>query len=82
MDSWVFYSHVVQQIRPNDLFTGLAMAAAFGLEISLIACHEGLNVRGGAAGVGRATTMTVVYSIVCLVVTACLFTIVFFLFRI
>ena len=82
MDGWVFYSHVVQQIRPNDLFTGLAMAGAFGLEISLIACHEGLNVRGGAAGVGRATTMTVVYSIVSLIVTACVFTIVFFLFRI
>jgi phospholipid/cholesterol/gamma-HCH transport system permease protein len=82
MDGWTFYQHVTQQIRPNDFITGLSMAAAFGLEISLIACHEGLRVRGGAAGVGKATTMTVVYSIVALIVTACLFTVAFFLFRI
>ena len=82
MDNQTFYSHVIEQIRPNDFFTGLAMAAAFGLEISSIACYEGLRVRGGAAGVGRATTMTVVYSIVALIITACLFTVAFFLFKI
>jgi phospholipid/cholesterol/gamma-HCH transport system permease protein len=82
IDTWTFFNHVIQQSRPADLFTGLAMAAAFGLEISLIACYEGLRVRGGAEGVGRATTMTVVYNIVALIITACLFTVVFYLFRI
>jgi phospholipid/cholesterol/gamma-HCH transport system permease protein len=82
MDGATFYQHVLLQIRPNDFVTGLSMAAAFGLEISLIACHEGLSVRGGAAGVGKATTMTVVYSIVALIVTACLFTVAFFVFRV
>jgi len=46
----------------------------------VIACYEGLNVRGGAAGVGRGTTATVVKSIVALIGTDCVFTGVFYLF--
>ena len=64
----------------KDFWTGLIMAAAFGILVSLIACFEGLKVRGGAEGVGRATTMTVVYSIVAIVVTACIFTVIFYVF--
>jgi phospholipid/cholesterol/gamma-HCH transport system permease protein len=70
------------QLRLTDFVTGLTMAAVFGLLISLIGCYEGLKVRGGAEGVGRATTMTVVYSIVSIIGAACVFTIVFFAFKI
>jgi len=64
----------------RDFFTGLTKAAVFGLLISMIACYEGLTVQGGAEGVGRATTSTVVKSIVALIATDCLFTAVFFMF--
>ena len=37
-------------------------AGVFGLILGCIACYNGLNVTGGAAGVGRATTNTVVLS--------------------
>ena len=70
-----------EQLRYRDLFTGLIQAGVFGLLISLIACHEGLRVRGGAEGVGRATTMTVVYSIVAIIVAACVFTVIFYIFK-
>ena len=53
----------------------------FGLLISLIACYEGLKVTGGAEGVGRATTMTVVYSIVAMIGAACVFTVVFYVYN-
>ncbi|UCD29182.1 MAG: ABC transporter permease, partial [Planctomycetota bacterium] len=53
----------------------------FGVLISMIACYEGLNVSGGAEGVGRATTSTVVKSIVALIATDCIFTAVFYLFE-
>ncbi|KKN70348.1 hypothetical protein LCGC14_0432140, partial [marine sediment metagenome] len=53
-------------------------AAVFGVLVSLIACYEGLKVHGGAEGVGRATTMTVVYSIVAIVAAACMFTVIFY----
>jgi len=62
----------------KDFVTGLVKAGVFGLLISMIACYEGLNVTGGAEGVGRATTATVVKSIVALIGTDCLFTAVFY----
>jgi len=66
----------------KDFFTGLVKAGVFGMLISMIACYEGFNVRGGAEGVGRATTATVVKSIVALIATDCVFTAIFYLFEI
>ena len=68
------------QLVYSDLVTGLVMASVFGLLISLIACHEGLRVRGGAEGVGRATTMTVVFSVVGIIGSAGVFTTIFYVF--
>jgi phospholipid/cholesterol/gamma-HCH transport system permease protein len=65
----------------RDFFTGLVKAGVFGMLIAMIACYEGLNVRGGAEGVGRATTATVVKSIVALIATDCVFTAIFYVFE-
>jgi phospholipid/cholesterol/gamma-HCH transport system permease protein len=65
----------------RDMFSGLIKAGVFGLEISMIGCYEGLSVSGGAEGVGRATTNTVVKSIVALIATDCVFTSVFYLYK-
>lgn len=62
----------------RDFFTGLAQAGVFGLLISLIACREGLRVSGGAEGVGKATTRTVVYSIVSIIAASCACTMIFY----
>jgi len=81
-DVYVPYWRYMRDIlRYKDFYTGLIMAAVFGILVSLIACYEGLKVRGGAEGVGRATTMTVVYSIVAIVVSACIFTVIFYVFE-
>lgn len=64
----------------KDYFTGLVQGGVFGVLIGLIACHEGLHVQGGAEGVGRATTMTVVYSIVAIVLAASVCTVIFYTF--
>jgi len=45
-----------------DFFTGMIKALVFGFLISSIACYQGLTTRGGAAGVGHATTTSVVVS--------------------
>ena len=45
-----------------DVRYGLIKSASFGFAITLIGCFLGLTTRGGAEGVGRATTRTVVYS--------------------
>jgi len=59
-----FLRSVQQFLTPSDLFGGLAKAAVFGFIIALVSCHAGLRARGGAEGVGHATTSAVVISIV------------------
>ena len=43
-----------------DFWTGIIKALVFGFLIATIACYKGLRTRGGAAGVGKATTNSVV----------------------
>ncbi len=62
----------------GDYFTGLFKAAVFGMLIAGLACYEGLHVSGGAEGVGRATTTTVVKSVVGLIAADCVFTAIFY----
>ncbi|MCH7814842.1 MAG: ABC transporter permease, partial [Planctomycetes bacterium] len=66
----------------KDYLTGLFKSGVFGVLIAMIACYEGLNVRGGAAGVGRATTATVVKSIVALTTVDAVFTAIFYAWEI
>ncbi|HEX4638764.1 MAG TPA: ABC transporter permease [Chthoniobacterales bacterium] len=47
----------------RDLITGVMKSFLFGLLIAGIACYRGLSVKGGAAGVGTATTSSVVTAI-------------------
>jgi phospholipid/cholesterol/gamma-HCH transport system permease protein len=61
-----------------DFITGVAKAVVFGLLIGLIACTNGLKVTGGAAGVGQATTGTVVQSIVSIIIADLIFTSIFY----
>ena len=76
-----YFSRMQEQLQYRDFYTGLIQAGVFGLLIGLIACFEGLKVKGGAEGVGRATTMTVVYSIVAIIGAACVFTVIFYVFE-
>jgi phospholipid/cholesterol/gamma-HCH transport system permease protein len=65
-------------IKVHDFTTGLIKAGVFGALISSLACYLGLNVTGGAQGVGVATTRTVVLTIVALIVVDLMFTGVFY----
>ncbi len=76
-----YWSLMRDQLRLRDFASGLIMAGVFGVLVSLIACYEGLKVRGGAEGVGKATTMTVVYSIVSIILAAGVFTTIFYVFE-
>ena len=44
----------------NDVVVSLAKAAVFGVIVALMGCYHGYNSRGGAQGVGAATTSAVV----------------------
>jgi phospholipid/cholesterol/gamma-HCH transport system permease protein len=73
-----FMDNLLQQAKMVDFLTGVAKSVVFGSLIGLIACSNGLRVTGGAAGVGRATTNTVVQSVVAIVLADLLFTAIFF----
>ena len=76
------YLQLTQDAVTNtDFMTGMIKAPVFGLLIAMLACYEGLNVSGGAEGVGRATTQTVVKSIVALIATDCVFTVIFYVYE-
>jgi phospholipid/cholesterol/gamma-HCH transport system permease protein len=57
-----------------DLMQGLLKSLVFGVLITLIACANGFSVSGGAEGLGRATTRSVVLSIAAIVVADMIFT--------
>ncbi|MEM1165292.1 MAG: ABC transporter permease [Planctomycetota bacterium] len=73
-----FWNNVDAYVDGADVLTGLFKAFIFGGLIGLIACGNGLKVTGGAAGVGRATTNTVVESIVAIIICSLIFTVIFY----
>lgn len=62
----------------KDLFTGLTKAVFFGMIIAIIACYEGFRVEGGAEGVGKATTNSVVNAFLLIIAADCFFTALFY----
>jgi len=62
----------------RDIWTGLVKSVVFGLIISGVGCYEGFSVRGGAEGVGKATTSSVVVSIFLVIFADVLFTALFY----
>jgi phospholipid/cholesterol/gamma-HCH transport system permease protein len=61
-----------------NIGTGLIKSVAFAMAIALIGCNWGLQTRGGAEGVGRATTSAVVTMLFALVIIDAAFTLVFY----
>ncbi len=62
----------------KDIFTGLFKSAVFGMIIALIACHQGLTTSGGAAGVGKSTTKSVVISFILVILADVIITGIFY----
>ena len=73
-----YIENTLFQAKLVDFLTGTAKSAIFGMLIGIIACTNGLKVTGGAAGVGRATTYTVVECVVAIIVADLIFTAIFF----
>lgn len=61
-----------------DVYGGLIKTFIFGMFISIIACYKGLNAKGGAKGVGDATTSSVVASLISLFILNYFLSILFF----
>ncbi len=56
----VYIKNTVDFLKYDDVVSGLIKAAVFGFIIAIMGCFHGFNSKGGAQGVGRATTNAVV----------------------
>ena len=74
----LYIDRTIEAMDVKDVMTGLFKAGVFGAVIGFVSCLAGLEVRGGAAGVGRATTAAVVLGILSIIVSDCVFTAIFF----
>lgn len=68
IDKGLFMARIVQYVDYEDLFSGLIKACFFGAILSLVGCHRGYTTSGGAEGVGKATTLSVVISAVSILI--------------
>jgi len=65
-------------LKYKDVYTGLIKSFFFGMIVCIVACFEGMNAEGGAEGVGRSTTSSVVVSFILIIVSDCFFTALFY----
>jgi phospholipid/cholesterol/gamma-HCH transport system permease protein len=68
-----YVSRLQELIRVEDVMHGLYKSALFSILITLVGVINGANVTGGAEGVGRMTTRSVVLSISAIIVTDMVF---------
>ena len=78
VSSETFLNGFRNSFQLSDFINGLIKAGVFGLIIGLVGCYEGFNTQGGAQGVGRATTTSVVISSVLILVFNFVFAIILF----
>lgn len=64
LDPGVFLDIIADWVDPSDIFGGMVKVTILGFFISVIACRKGFYAKGGAAGVGQATTQAVVHGFV------------------
>ena len=77
-DTTAFIIRSVTHAQPWDLYSGIIKSFVFAYLIITIACHMGLRVEGGAEGVGQATTGSVVWSLLVMLVANASLTALFF----
>src|SRR5450432_2534965 len=70
----------LKAIRTWDVFSGVLKSVVFALAIGLISCQQGFATSGGAEGVGRRTTSSVVTILFSLILIDALFTLFFYFF--
>lgn len=66
ISAYTFMHSIDTFCTPADITMGMVKSVFFGMIVALVGCDRGMTCTAGAEGVGRATTQSVVYSIVML----------------
>jgi phospholipid/cholesterol/gamma-HCH transport system permease protein len=64
INAGAYVANMEKYVELNDIYHGIIKAAVFGLILSIVGCYKGYTTTGGAEGVGKATTQSVVLSAV------------------
>lgn len=80
INAGAYLAELQTAIFAKDVWTGLLKSVVFAVAIALIGCQQGFATSGGAAGVGRRTTSTVVICFFTIVILDTLMTVYFRMF--
>jgi phospholipid/cholesterol/gamma-HCH transport system permease protein len=72
-----FLGQLRNVVGPWDVFSGVLKSVVFGMLVAGVGCHRGMRTEGGALGVGRSTTASVVSGIFLIVLADALFVVLF-----
>lgn len=81
INSALYIQTAFQYLTLKDIYTGLSKSLVFAVIIALVGCYQGLETRGGAVGVGRATTISVVTSFILIILADCVVTGIYYFSR-
>ena len=76
----LYLNDVFDSLTLGDVGSGIAKSFFFGYFIAIVGCYNGLNTTGGADGVGRATTNTVVLAAILVLISDFFLTKLFYVF--
>lgn len=78
LGSHLYIDTTLEFLTRKDILTGLLKSVVFSMIISMVACHQGLYTEGGAEGVGRSTTRSVVTSFILIIIADAILTALFY----
>ncbi len=68
VDMQTYFDNLFESLTFGEVFRGLIKAMFFGAIVAIIGCYKGFKTTGGAEGVGRYTTESVVLSFILIIV--------------
>jgi len=78
--SSLYIERTIDGLMMKDILTGLTKSFVFAGIIAMVGCYMAFVVKGGAEGVGKATMISVVTSLISIIIADCFFTTIFYLF--
>ena len=74
INSGLYIQTALKFLTLKDIYTGLSKSFVFAVIITMVGAYQGFKTRGGAVGVGRATTVSVVTSFILIIVADAIMT--------
>ena len=74
INSALYVQTAFKYLTLKDIYTGLSKPFVFAIIICMVGVYQGFKTQGGAVGVGRATTISVVTSFIMIIIADCIVT--------